>query len=146
MNSLYNIVQDHHSEYQRIYRIIFYVACITLLATSVMKFGGALNRTKVGIGEFKLRLDHLLHAAAYFIFSLYYTVGEYFGLKLFDNRGHLFFFIFLFGIGLLAEVLQIWVPYRSFNPMDMVANLVGIGVGYLITLWIEKGRRLKAEG
>ena len=39
--------------------------------------------------------------------------------------------IFLFGA--IFEVVQLWLPYRSFNPVDMVAN--GVGVGVFIIVW-----------
>ena len=118
--------------------MLFYFLCLSLLVSSVIKFGGALNRTKIGIGEIKFRLDHVLHAVAYFLFSLYYICGQYFGLKLFKNRKHVFFFLVLFSVGLLAEVIQIWVPYRSFTLLDLLSNLVGIGLGLGVTLLLLK--------
>ena len=123
---------------ERLYRIVFYILCVLVLISAVIKIGGALDK-KIGIGDLKIRLDHLLHALAYFIFSLYYIAGKYFGLKLFKKRTHVFFFFLLFLLGLLAEVLQIWVPYRSFSLMDLLSNLVGIGVGWGVTV-ILSGR------
>ena len=109
-----------------------------VLVSAVIKIGDALDK-KIGIGDLKVRLDHLLHALAYFIFSLYYIAGKYFGLKLFRKRTHVFFFLLLFLLGLLAEVVQIWVPYRAFSLMDLLSNLVGIGAGWGVTV-ILSGR------
>jgi VanZ family protein len=102
----------------------------------VIKFGGALNTTKIGIGSLKFRLDHVLHASAYFVFSMYYLFGQIFGLRLFKHRTHIFFFFLLFVVGFLAEAIQIWVPYRSFTLLDLFSNLVGIGVGYGVTVML----------
>jgi VanZ family protein len=125
---------------EKVYRISFYFICILVLFTAVIKLGADLDK-KVGLGELKIRLDHLLHAIAYFVFSLYYLAGRRIGLRLFDNQSYPLFFFLLCLLGLLAEILQIWVPYRSFSLMDMLSNLVGIVGGYVITLF-----RLKAEG
>jgi VanZ family protein len=138
MNKLKNKIQKNPIVYQRIYKILFYAICLMLLVSAVIKFGGAMNRTKVGIGDFKVRLDHFLHAVAYFLFSLYYITGKYFGLDLFKSRKHITFFLILFAVGFLAEVMQIWVPYRSYSLMDMLSNLVGIGMGYIVTLFLIK--------
>ena len=41
--------------------------------------------------------------------------------------------LLLFLLGLLAEGLQIWVPWRSFSLVDLLSNVVGIGVGWGVT-------------
>jgi VanZ family protein len=135
MTRLQIFVQNNFVTFERLYKVLFYFLCISLLVSSLIKFGGALNKTKIGIGELKFRLDHVLHAIAYFIFSMYYITGHYFGLKLFKKRNHLFFFLLLFGVGFLAEAIQIWVPYRSFTLLDLLSNLVGIGAGWGVTLY-----------
>jgi VanZ family protein len=117
-----------------VYRLGFYLICFILLVTAVMKFGGALNKTKVGLGEVRIRLDHLFHAIAYFIFSLYHLAGRKFGFELFKKYSFPLFFISVFLVGLLSEIIQIWVPYRTFSLMDMMSNLVGIGLGYVVTI------------
>jgi len=137
MDNIKTIILKNHAKSERIYRILFYTVCLMLLVAAVIKFGGAMNRTKVGIGDLKVRLDHFLHAIAYFLFSLYYITGKYFGLTLFKKGSHLLFFVMLFGIGFLAEVVQIWVPYRSYSLMDMLSNLVGIGAGYVVTVFSD---------
>jgi VanZ family protein len=139
MNKLYTLITKESVLFERLYRILFYILCLLVLVSAVIKIGGNLDK-KFGIGDLKIRLDHLLHALAYFIFSLYYIVGKYFGLQLFRKRTHIFFFILLFFLGFLAEVLQIWVPYRSFSLMDMLSNLVGIGIGWGVTVLLS-GKR-----
>ncbi len=65
-----------------------------------------------------------VHAAAYFI-------GAFLCFYSFRLKGVGFVFlagigVFLFGV--IFEVVQIWIPYRTFNPMDVVANGVGAGL------------------
>ena len=139
MIKLFTKIHKYSYTIERLYRILFYVFCILVLVSAIIKIGGALDK-KVGIGVLKVRMDHLLHALAYFIFSLYYISGRYLGLKLFKQRKHVFFFLLLFLLGLLAEGLQIWVPWRSFSLMDLLSNVVGMGVGWGVTGWeLRKG-------
>ena len=137
MNKLFTIIHKRSVSFERLYRILFYILCLLVLFSAVIKIGGNLDK-KIGIGELRVRMDHLLHALAYFIFSMYYIAGRYIGLKLFKKRKHIFFFFVLFVLGLLAEGLQIWIPYRSFSLMDLLSNLVGIGMGYLVTIFSVK--------
>ena len=136
--NLIKISSERFTSIEKLYRVLFYLLCISLLVSSVIKFGGALNKTKIGIGELKFRLDHVLHAIAYFIFSMYYIAGQYFGLRLFKKSNHLFFFFLLFAVGFLAEALQILVPYRSFTLLDLLSNLVGIGAGFVFTVFLRR--------
>jgi hypothetical protein len=148
MSKLQSFIQKESTTIERIYRILFYILCISLLVSAVIKIGGVLNK-RIGIGELKFRMDHILHALAYFLFSMYYLSGQYFGLRLFKKGSHIFFFIIIFLVGFLAETLQIWVTYRSFSLMDLLSNLVGIISGYVVTEYILRqkaiGRGLKAE-
>ena len=139
MEKLVTIIHKKSDSFERLYRILFYILCGLVLVSAVIKIGGALDK-KIGIGELKIRMDHLLHALAYFIFSMYYIAGRYFGLNLFKKRKQVFFFVLLFLLGLLAEGLQIWVPWRSFSLMDLLSNLVGIVAGWGITLLLLKKR------
>jgi VanZ family protein len=34
-----------------------------------------------------------------------------------------------------TEVLQLWVPHRAFNPMDLLFNVSGVVAGGLIFGW-----------
>jgi VanZ family protein len=133
MNKLFALDKEESVIVERLYRILFYMLCILVLVSAVIKIGKALDK-EIGFGELKVRMDHLLHTLAYFVFSMYYITGRYFKLNLFKKRTHIFFFFLLFLLGLLAEVLQIWVPYRSFSIMDLFSNLVGIIAGYFVTV------------
>ncbi|MDN5203583.1 VanZ family protein [Fulvivirgaceae bacterium BMA10] len=40
--------------------------------------------------------------------------------------------------GVLIELIQIFVPFRSFEFEDVIANAVGCGTGYLVTNLVQK--------
>lgn len=54
---------------------------------------------------------------------------EFFVLGLIS--GNKFYMVF----PVILEFLQVFIPGRSFSFMDMAANLIGFGVGYLIWRW-----------
>jgi len=71
-----------------------------------------------------------VHAVAYFIGAVlcFYSFRlEGIGFVLLAGIG-----VFIFGV--IFEVVQLWIPYRTFNPMDIVAN--GAGAGLFIILWL----------
>ena len=79
-------------------------------------------------------IDKFGHALAYA--ALYFSGA--FSLKSFSNKKQLKFsnlkvlYAFCFLYGFLIEVLQHFLPHRSFDPFDMLANIVGISLGTLI--------------
>lgn len=44
------------------------------------------------------------------------------------------------GFGILIEFLQRFVPGRSFSIADMLANSIGVGLGYLILLLLKRSK------
>ncbi|RLF77579.1 VanZ family protein [Thermococci archaeon] len=42
------------------------------------------------------------------------------------------------------EYLQVFIPGRSFSFMDMAANLIGFGIGYLVWRWWNEGSNRRA--
>jgi len=44
--------------------------------------------------------------------------------------------VLLFVLGTGLEILQAYLPYRTFNPKDIAANILGLGAGFLcILIW-----------
>jgi VanZ family protein len=120
------------------YRIIFWSGYGLILLTSLLKIGGNLDKVHINLGAFELRLDHLLHIAVYFVLTMYYTTGQYFGLVLFKKHAMLKFFFLLILLGTITEFVQIWVPYRAFSLADWTSNMLGILVGYLAGIVINR--------
>ncbi len=42
------------------------------------------------------------------------------------------------GLGIMVEILQLFVPNRSFSLADIVANTIGTGIGYFIFRYVKK--------
>lgn len=130
---------------QKLFRYIFWAGYLGVLLFAFIPVAGSLNRIKIGPEAFRFRLDHILHFVAYFLICMYYLAGRIKDLKLFskDTLGK-FLAVTLF-LAVVTEVVQIWVPARSFNIFDAVANVAGSVIG---TVFIREAlnRRQKAEG
>jgi VanZ family protein len=77
--------------------------------------------------------DKLEHAVAYLCLALWFT-----GLVPPARYGWVALALVLFG--LVIEFLQEFMPFgRQGDPLDMAANLVGIGLGVAIATWTTGG-------
>lgn len=79
---------------------------------------------------FGLRADHLLHASVYlpcFYFLQQLCRGP---------KGRTY--VFALGIGVFTEGVQYFLPYRGFDVNDILANLIGISLGFAVLLFFGR--------
>ena len=82
--------------------------------------------------------DKLLHAATFLVLTVWFT-GQY------ARRSYWRVALGLLAFGLAIEVCQLWVSYRAGDPRDLAANIVGIGLGFVIALAGMGGWSLRLE-
>jgi VanZ family protein len=126
---------------QKLYKLIFWTGYTAMLLVSMVNIGGDLNAIKVNMLVFELRLDHLLHFLVYFMICMYFMAGQSKGLALFKNHQVQKFIAAILTLATVTEVVQLWVPARSFSVLDWLSNVAGILMGLLIIRII--GSRLK---
>jgi VanZ family protein len=85
----------------------------------------------------KIWLDKWIHAALFAILILTWCWSYSAKQKTAFDKKRLFIFIallgFLYGIG--TEILQeLFIPFRSFEIPDIIADGVGVAVGYFIAV------------
>lgn len=81
---------------------------------------------------FGLREDHLLHASVFIPCSLFLC-------DLFKgSRRKWAVWALAVGVGILTETVQWLLPYRGFDINDMVANFLGVTLGWLAILFVRK--------
>jgi VanZ family protein len=114
---------------QKLYRYIFWTGYFLVLITSFVNITGSFNDIKLGRASFRIRLDHLLHFSAYLLICLYYVFGQRKGLLLFNSNSLMKFILIVILLATVTEVVQLWVPTRTFNPIDWVANVAGLATG-----------------
>ena len=105
-------------------RWLFLGWLIIVLAMNVIPLGDDLNRI-IHKPIFEFRLDYLIHFVSFLVFIPLYLIGEGQGNPIFNHKPVLKYFIILGGSAIISECLQYLLPYRTFNPMDMIANLFG---------------------
>ena len=83
------------------------------------------NRSLSSNKIFQFRLDYVVHSLSFLVFAWIWVLGKIKDVCWFESYEVLKFggIIFVWVVGI--ELLQIFVPYRTFNPMDMMANLFG---------------------
>jgi len=111
-------------------KFIFFVWLFAITFVSLVDYSAAsgLNLPK-GLGT-----GFWLHLMGYFIAGALYFFA--FGNK--RQRDVLIIFMALFVAGVLFEIAQIYVPHRTFNPKDIVANGLGLSGVYMCFIIYKK--------
>ncbi len=96
------------------------------------------GRAIPNVGIFQI--DKLVHI---FFFSVLMVLLLYGLQKINEHR--IFFvnliliaIVYCIGLGIIIEILQLFVPGRDFSLLDIVADASGTGLGYLIFIFVRK--------
>ena len=105
-------------------RWLFWGWLIVVLILNVVPLGNELNQD-LTTKRFVFRLDYVVHLLTFLVFAWIWVLGKIKDVCWFESYEVLKFggIVFVSAIGI--ELLQIFIPYRTFNPIDMMANLVG---------------------
>ena len=127
---------------QRLYRYIFWAGYFSVLITTFIPVAGELNKINIGPEAFHIRLDHLLHLVIYFLICMYYLFGLRKDFSLFKKNALLKFILLVLFLGIVTEIVQLWVPERAFNVFDLVSNVVGVGIGIGVVFMAQRQKVL----
>lgn len=111
---------------------LFYLYVFTAFILHVIPIGSAISLNDYEIGE--LRLDYLLHTLIFLpwmVFVRLQYLKDKQSLQL--KKIGIWLVVGLF-FAAFCESIQIWISYRSFNPLDLIFNLSGIVFGFLVFL------------
>jgi VanZ family protein len=117
--------------------LFLYPALILLLAVLPINGPDArLNHVYI----LHIRLDYLAHFA---IFVPWMVMIWYFrGVRFNDTPWQALAWIAAgTAIAVLSELIQYFLPYRSFNINDMAANLIGVALGSVVFVFRLPGKR-----
>jgi len=76
--------------------------------------------------------DKLAHAASYCLLMVWFA-------GLYAPRLHGIVALFLLALGLVLEMVQWRLPYRFFEPADLLANATGVMVGFVLSISLLAG-------
>lgn len=108
-------------------RAVFIAYCAVLVFLSVYPIPSPKVAT--------LPLDKIVHAGAYLVLGAL-AVGVFLTMRL----SHVLVraFVFTLGFGILIECVQYFLPYRSFDVLDIACNVAGSLAGILIVFFSRK--------
>ena len=85
-------------------------------------------------------LDKVVHFILFFIQSILITNTMY---EYSDRNNRIILIasiILLLLFGLIIEIQQIYLPYRTFEIMDLIANFVGVLFGSFVVIYFRKNK------
>jgi VanZ family protein len=125
----------HLTRFHLKWLVIAYTALIILL--SVMPVNShATSATLNGTHIFRLRLDYLLHAALYIPWVILIWLFTRFSFRSGWLKA-LTYLAFCLFFAALMEYLQLFVPSRTFNYLDLSSNITGVTLGFLLLLFFK---------
>ena len=110
---------------------LFWGWLIIVLATNIIPLGNDINKI-IHKPIFKFRLDYLIHFISFLIFIPLYFIDIKRGDPIFSQKPVLKYLLIVGSSAILFECLQYFLPYRTFNPMDLISNLIGAIIGTII--------------
>ncbi|HRO77029.1 MAG TPA: VanZ family protein [Crocinitomicaceae bacterium] len=106
--------------YKQAIRIIFALYLITVFVVHVMKTGGVVDLNSYFLG---IRRDHWVH-------GILFSPMGFLALLVLEKHKFWAIFITIFCC-CFFETLQYFIPYRSFDIWDIVADTCGASIGIL---------------
>ncbi len=110
---------------------LFWGWLIIVLATNVIPLGNDINKI-IHKTVFKFRLDYLIHFCSFLIFIPLCFIEIRRGGPIFSKKPVLKYLLIVGGASVIFALVQYFLPYRTFNPMDLISNLTGAIIGTII--------------
>jgi len=107
-------------------KYLLLLSVLTVILASIVPYGSHASKRVI----FSVGLDKIFHclAFAWIIFLAFGTMQHFDFKSILRVVGAVLIF------GIIIEFLQYPIPYRTFNPLDIFANICGILSG--LSLWL----------
>ena len=117
-------------------KILFFFWFFAIVFFSLVDYSSI---SRIGLSK-SLGSGFYLHIIFYFIGA----VLSFLAMNKKQNKKMILILLVLFGCGVIFEILQAYIPYRTFNPWDIVGNGLGL-VGFYIfqEFWVPLSQRIK---
>ncbi len=116
--------------------IILIYSFLLFLASIVPTFN-TMNDNKIHF-LFEIKIDYVFHFLAYFGFFLVILFFQLLHFTRFSFKDFSKTFIFILFFSFLTEFLQLFLSYRTFNPIDLLSNFLGIFFGSILYFFVNK--------
>lgn len=121
---------------------LFWFWLLALIIVNVIPLGNAANQSLSGNQVLVFRLDYLAHLIMILCFAWIWVLGKIKNVKWFARYEALKYAAIVLCAGVGLELLQLLVPWRSFNPLDMAYNLMG---AFLSVVFIVLSQRVQRK-
>ncbi|TVQ15597.1 MAG: hypothetical protein EA361_05500 [Bacteroidetes bacterium] len=121
----------------KVRKLIAFAYLLVIIALAVFPFSSAGVSGLNTVHVVSFRLDHVLHLLAFV--PLYPLVV--WAWKPQTLRKHILWLMAGLIIAALAEYVQYFIAYRSWNPADLMANVGGVLVGVVLMGFYHWGKR-----
>jgi VanZ family protein len=111
--------------------ILFCFYSILLLIAAIIPSFGKLNNQKVHFIS-ELKLDYLIHFLAYLSYFLLIILFDFCWKVKISFSFFVKISVVLFIFSIFTELIQLFLTYRTFNPMDLLSNLGGVVSGIIV--------------
>lgn len=106
----------------KIYRFIFWLCLTSIFVLATIP----LNIPKIDVSY----SDKINHVVAFIILWILFTHAYLLKIWL--------AFIVLLGYGFLLECIQRFIPYRDFSWLDLIADAVGLSIGFIMSFFLTQ--------
>jgi len=115
---------------KNVFRILFWLSLATITIASIIP--QFFPQHIIISPDFSFRLDYILHFLSYFFLASFLTIWKLSK----DKKYRLILFITIFGIivSSIFEIIQYFLPSRTFNPYDMLCNFSGFLIGLILSV------------
>ena len=85
-------------------------------------------------------MDKIIHLCMYLVLCMMLIVGftKQFQIRVLKYNPMSYAIVFASAFGILMEVVQFFLPSRSFDVLDMLANIVGAFIGWIVFMIVYK--------
>lgn len=116
---------------------LFWGWVLILLVLNTLPLGNDLTRSMVANNGW-FRLDYLVHFVSFLGFSWLYLVGLVISKPIGGTKRVLVFSLVTLSCAVFFEVVQVFLPYRSFNPIDLLYNVLGAITSVTVVVLSDK--------
>lgn len=114
---------------KQVFKWLFWLWAITIIVLSSLP---NIPTQKINIWDEPFRLDYLAHFGVFFILGGFFIIWKSDEQGSFSFRRNICFVLGLLVFASLDEIHQIWIPGRSFNPLDLIYNTLGLAMVFLL--------------
>ena len=118
------------NHYLKVFRVVFYI---------LLSLSSYLSLQPIHTPDSPLFWDKLWHTITHFTLFVFLDRG-------FSPNKHLAVkALALLIYGLIIEVIQRFLPYRTFSLRDLAANILGLVLYFLIRNWLARVQNIKVS-